>query len=72
MFSFVFEEMSGDDVIKDGIAEELEPLIAIRDVVVMIRSVGEGLQVEEVKDEETVYRPCGLLRRILLFKQVSG
>ena len=47
MLALVFKEMARDDVIENGVTQKLQALVAIRDVVVMIGSVGESLRREE-------------------------
>ena len=47
MFAFVFEEMTCDDVIQDGITQKLQPLITIGYVVVVVRRMGKCLNVCE-------------------------
>ena len=40
----VLVEVSGDHVVEDGVAEELEPLVAVSEPVGVERGMGEGLQ----------------------------
>ena len=41
---WVLVEVSGDHVVEDGVAEELEPLVAVGEPVGVVRGVGEGLK----------------------------
>ena len=43
MFALVLEKMARDDVIEDGVAQKLQALVTVRDVVVVVRGVGESL-----------------------------
>ena len=40
----VLVELPGDHVVEDGVAEELEPPVAVGEPVGVVRGVGEGLQ----------------------------
>ena len=46
MFSLVLEEMTRDDVVENGVAQKLQSLITVRDVIVVIRGVGKCLKGE--------------------------
>ena len=47
MLALILEEMTRYDVIENGIAQKLQALIAIRDVVVVVGSVSKGLIVDQ-------------------------
>ena len=56
MFPLVLEKMTCDDVIEDGVAQKLQSLVTVSDVVVVVRGVGESLKNKERQIGITIYR----------------